>query len=228
MAIDIDDAMRSGAVSMKAAKKHGTGKHAGYGPQPGVKGPKAKGSMPMATHKQEGALGAVGAVSLKRVAPMRSEYQNAAAGQAKAAASRAAMPRGAITSSITPTRKPSRPALRSAASARPNSPTSTRARAARSRPAAASTAAAAKTPSDHAARHQTSRKLAIRHRGRTIMARKKHHESQHDDDTELAVDDEPEAGWTEDTHAEQHEGEEQPPEPPLPPPGRRHRCGCRR
>ena len=31
------------------------------------------------------------------------------------------------------------------------------------------------------------------------MARKKHHELQHDDDTELAVDDEPEAGWTEDT-----------------------------
>ena len=42
------------------------------------------------------------------------------------------------------------------------------------------------------------KKLAIRHRGRTIMARKKHHESQHDDDTELAIDDEPEAGWTED------------------------------
>ena len=74
MAIDFDDAMRSGAVSMKAAKKHGTGKHAGYGPQPGVKGPKAKGSMPMATHKQEGALSAGGAVSLKRL-PNASEYQ---------------------------------------------------------------------------------------------------------------------------------------------------------
>ena len=74
MAIDFDDAMRSGAVSMKAAKKHGTGKHAGYGPQPGVKGPKPKGSMPMATHKQEGALSAGGAVSLKRL-PNASEYQ---------------------------------------------------------------------------------------------------------------------------------------------------------
>ena len=74
MAIDFDDAMRSGAVSMKAARKHGTGKHAGYGPQPGVKGPKAKGSMPMATRKQEGALGAVGAVSLTRL-PNASEYQ---------------------------------------------------------------------------------------------------------------------------------------------------------
>ena len=74
MAIDFDDAMRSGAVSMKAAKKHGTGKHAGYGPQPGVKGPKPKGSMPMATHKQEGALSAHGAVSLKRL-PNASEYQ---------------------------------------------------------------------------------------------------------------------------------------------------------
>ena len=56
------------------------------------------------------------------------------------------------------------------------------------------------------------------------MAKKKQHGSHHDD--ELAVDDEPEAGWTEDTHAEQHEGEapdQQPPakEPPPPPPATR-------
>ena len=74
MAIDFDDAMRSGAVSAKAAKKHGTGKHAGYGPQPGVKGPRPKGSQRMATRKQEGALSAVGAVPLTRL-PNASEYQ---------------------------------------------------------------------------------------------------------------------------------------------------------
>ena len=94
MAIDFDDAMRSGAVSMKAAKKHGIGKHAGYGPQPGVKGPKAKGSMPMAVRKDEGALGAAGAVPLKRVNSAR-EYQ------------KGGMPSkgGAVNASNTPGRK---------------------------------------------------------------------------------------------------------------------------
>ena len=122
MAIDFDDAMRSGAVSMKAAKKHGTGKHAGYGPQPGVKGPKAKGSMPMAVRKDEGALGARGAVPLKRFTDAH-EYQKLGGGRpSKGGGVKGSNAPGAITSSITPTRKPSRPALRSAASARPNSP----------------------------------------------------------------------------------------------------------
>ena len=67
------------------------------------------------------------------------------------------------------------------------------------------------------------KKLAIRHRGRIIMAKHKS-KSHHDDGT--SVDDEPEAGWTEDTHAEQHEGEpppegEQPPPPPVAPPAAR-------
>ena len=74
MAIDFDDAMRSGAVSAKAARKHGIGKHAGYGPQPGVKGPKAKGSMPMGVRKQEGANAARGAVPIHRL-PDAAEYQ---------------------------------------------------------------------------------------------------------------------------------------------------------
>jgi hypothetical protein len=73
MAIDFDDAMRSGAVSAKAAKKHGVGKQAVL---PGVKGPKPKGSMPMGVRKQEGALSAHGAVPLKRLNSAR-EYQKA-------------------------------------------------------------------------------------------------------------------------------------------------------
>ena len=63
----------------------------------------------------------------------------------------------------------------------------------------------------------------IHHGGRTIMAKK--HKAHHDEDA-TTVDDEPEAGWTEDTHAEQHEdpppeGEQSPrdyaPVPPPPP-----------
>jgi hypothetical protein len=71
MAIDFDDAMRSGAVSARAAKKHSANKQAAL---PGVKGPKAKGSMPMGVRKQEGALSAHGAVPLERL-NSAAEYQ---------------------------------------------------------------------------------------------------------------------------------------------------------
>ena len=172
--------MRSGAVRMKAAKKHGTGKHAVYGPQPGVKGPKAKGSMPMATHKLEGALSAHGAVSLKRL-PNASEYQKGGR------PSRGGGVKGSNTPGPKhiehyPNKKAFSRAPRSAAAQARK--TSTWARAPRSRRAAACMAAVAREPSE-APKRKAIQGPIIHHGGRTIMAKKKSH---HD-----AVDDEPEA-----------------------------------